>query len=121
MRRGWTEVNDMRTTVLSSRGRVCGVELEGLWFDVEYDPNLQWPGITEYHPRRVVKLREWDSEVFLHECIHIAFAVAQGPLGRDFSGNLRLTAEEQETFVQHLSHFLDGVGFRVASNGDSQA
>lgn len=99
----------------SSRGAVHAVEVCGLRWDVEIDSGFPHRGNVEYHPRRVLQLQEWDSEVFLHECLHIAFAVAPDGtgFGPDFNGNRRISDAEQERLVQHLSHVLDGIGYRV--------
>lgn len=110
-------VRERTTLIRSSSGAVVGVEVYGLYWRVVIDPDLPERGIVLYHPERIIKLREWDSEVFLHELIHIAFAVAPDKPGvwwrPDFNGNLRLTDAEQELFVQHLSHLLDDIGYRL--------
>lgn len=53
-----------------------------------------------------IRLREWDEEVFLHECIH-ALCV---------EGELRLSEGDEEAVAQQVSQGLYAMGWRYVSN-----
>lgn len=108
--------------VRSSRGFVTAVEAYGQWFNVKIDPDLPERGIVKYDDETpCIWLREWASEVFLHELIHVAFRTHPANpseawwLARHFytAEKTRVTDDEEETFVQHLSHLLDDIGYRL--------
>lgn len=102
--------------IRSSRGQVTAVEVYETWFDVEYDPALPERGRVDFVPEPVIRLQEWDSEVFLHELIHVAFATKPPHVESPWWGDRDFSSNKQETFVRHLSRLLDDIGYKLETS-----
>lgn len=83
-------------------------------YPIVVDPSLARRGEVDYAERRIV-LREWDEEVLLHECLHALLHEGEFLHVAGYGTSpCRAVGADEETLVQHLSHGLFEMGWRLA-------
>ena len=90
-------------------------------YPVVIDPTLSRRGEVDGEGKRIV-LREWDEEVLLHECLHALLTeggfITHGGYAEAIT---RIVHTDEEAMVQHVSHGLYEMGWRLSHNGGRNA
>lgn len=99
-----------------SGGTVLPVRRRSARYPIVLDPLLSRRGEVDVEGGRIV-LREWDEEVLLHECLHALLHEGEFLTVAGYGTSpTRVASGEEETLVQHLSHGLFEMGWRLAAD-----
>lgn len=98
------------------------IRVPGFDFDVPImvDATCEHPGVVTYEGFRngpVIRLREWDDRVLLHETLHVLVASWRHSHQREPC--LVPGTPEEESFVRHVTHLYE-LGWRPRAAPDQE-